>query len=135
MMGSWWRWLGEKVTRSKRCGGLRGAVRLCVERLESRCVPAKLGTPLNDADDTIAEAINVGSITARRSVRRSASLGFPTDVGMYRFTVGPVPSVKPSFKFAVAARTRVCISFTVAVTNYSCNNNGRVPNQPAKFCP
>lgn len=103
-----------------------------LEELESRCVPARIGTPFNDADDTIAEAINVGSVTSSRSVRRSASLGFPTDVDMYRFSVAAGTTVE----IIVQARNTTdpyLRLFDRRGNELAFNDDGPVPNQRPSF--
>ncbi len=139
-MGNWWRWLGGKVARTTFPrttirGGLSQSARLHVEELENRCVPARLGTPLNDADDTIAEAINVGTITDKHSVRRSASLGFATDVDMYRFSVAAGATVEFIVQARAPATDPYLRLFDRRGNELAFNDDGPIPNQPPGFSP
>jgi hypothetical protein len=139
-MGNWWRWLGGKVARTTFPrttirGGLNQSARLHVEELENRCVPARFGTPLNDPDDTIAEAINVGTITNKRSVRRSASLGFATDVDMYRFSVAAGATVEFIVQARAPATDPYLRLFDRRGNELAFNDDGPIPNQPPGFSP
>jgi hypothetical protein len=139
-MGNWWRWLGGKVARTTFPrttirGGLNQSAQLHVEELENRCVPARLGTPLNDPDDTIAEAINVGTITNKRSVRRSASLGFATDVDMYRFSVAAGATVEFIVQARAPATDPYLRLFDRRGNELAFNDDGPIPNQPPGFSP
>ncbi|MCS7168273.1 MAG: DVUA0089 family protein [Gemmatales bacterium] len=92
-------------------------------------MPTGLGTPVNDLDDTLSEAIPVGSMTSNRLVRRSAAIGFATDVDMYRFTVTAGSTVEITVQAREFTDPFLRL-FDHQGKELAFNDDGPVPNSP-----